>query len=235
MTGLAFLLTPSPFVGPGTWEPVATSLRARDLDVAIADLRGVCWSDDPVAATAGALRTAWGARTRSPIIVSHSGAGPLVPGALDMAQAPLAERVIFVDAGLPLRGEWALTPPSFLERLRSMADDTGQLPRWSEWWDPTEVEALVPDDRTRAALIAEMSPVPLAYLERSISVPERWPDIPGAYLLFEPEAYQVEAERAARWGWPVATIPHVGHLGMVRRPDLVAATLLELATASRSA
>ncbi|MGZ8588815.1 MAG: hypothetical protein ACXWYQ_12135 [Actinomycetota bacterium] len=102
------------------------------------------------------------------------------------------------------------------------------LPRWSDWWDPADVVAPIPDPVQRAALTEEMPEVPFAYLERSVAIPDDWPAIPGAYLLFEPESYRADAELAASLGWPVDTLASATHLEMAREPDRVTASLVGL-------
>lgn len=224
------VLIPSPFVGPGTWEPVASRLREAGRVVVVADLRSVLVADDPVARAVELLAPVVGGGSDPSILVPHSGAGPLIPAVVDGLPPGTVAGVVFVDAGLPEPGSRTrpLASPDFLDMLRPLLDERGMLPRWSDWWDPADVVATIPDPVQRAALTEEMPEVPFAYLERSIAIPEHWPAVPGAYLLFDPDSYRSDADLAASLGWPVETLTSAAHLEMVRDPDRVVGSLLRL-------
>lgn len=223
------MLIPSPFVGPGTWEPVATRVRDAGRAIVVADLRSVLVADDPVERAVELLAPSVGGGSETTILVPHSGAGPLCPGVIDGLPPGSVAGTVFVDAGLPRAGGVVpLASPEFLGMLRPLLDEHGMLPRWSDWWDPADVAAAIPDPARRASLIREMPDVPFAYLERSIAIPEHWPAVPGAYLLFEPDSYRSDADLAASLGWPVETLTSAAHLEMVRDPDRVVEALLGL-------
>src|SRR5260221_13216566 len=97
-----FALIHSPLVGPITWKPVAEELRQRGIEAVVPTL-----STDPadqpywnqhvrrVTAALEALPA-----TEAIILVSHSGAGVLLPAIRQMMQRPIGG-YIYVDSGLP--------------------------------------------------------------------------------------------------------------------------------------
>lgn len=97
-----FTLIHSPLVGPMTWALVADELRRRGEQALTPDLDAVDGSGEPywkqhARAAAKALApipTRW-----RPILVGHSGAGPLLPAIRREAGRPVTAYV-FVDAGL---------------------------------------------------------------------------------------------------------------------------------------
>lgn len=93
------VLIPSPLCGPATWEPVAAALGRRGIAVTIPPLR----DGDPTlpfwqqhAATAAAVLRALPADV-VPLLVAHSGAGPLLPAIGRVAGRPVSG-YLFADA-----------------------------------------------------------------------------------------------------------------------------------------
>jgi hypothetical protein len=130
--------------------------------------------------------------------------------------------VIFVDAILPHPGRgWLDTAPPGLKAQLAAGAQQGLLPAWDGWWPPGALERLVPDPELRAALIAELEPLPLAYFEEPAPVVEF--EGPCAYLQLS-SAYEEDARRAVRMGWPVVRLPAT-HLAVATQPQAVATAL----------
>jgi hypothetical protein len=221
----SFVLVHSPVTGPSTWRWVADELAARGHRVIVPAV--------PPAATAlgwpafvGAV-SALSAGMPSPVLVGHSGAGPLLPriGARVSARA-----LVFVDADIPPEtGETTVVPDEFLEFLRGLASG-GMLPPWSEWFGPDGMRELIPDARAREVVSAELPALPLSYFEARVPVPAGWTSTRCGYVLLS-EAYAEQAARAAASGWPVARLPGA-HLDIVTRPAAVADAILSVAAGS---
>lgn len=200
---MAYLLVPSPLLGPATWAPVAELLDGRVVTV-----------DD----VAPGLRDV--------VLVVHSNAGlyaPLLAARLD------ARATVYVDAALPGDGpDTALAPPRFLDFLETLAGDDGVLPPWTHWWEDDDVRDLFPDPATRASVEAEQPRLPLSYFTSRVPLPAGWADRPSAYLAFG-ETYAEETTFARARGWPVTVLPG-RHLHQLVAPAEVAATIADLAT-----
>jgi hypothetical protein len=217
-----FVLVHSPVTGPSTWRWVAEELTARGHRVVVPPV--------PPAATAlgwSAFVGAVGALAAghdSPVLVGHSGAGPLLPR---IGTRLNARALVFVDAGVPPEvGETTVVPDEFLEFLRGLAND-GVLPPWSEWFGPDSMRELIPDDRTREIVSAELPAVPLSYFEARMPVPVGWTNTRCGYVLLS-EAYADQATKAEASGWPVARLPGA-HLDIVTRPAAIADAILAVA------
>jgi pimeloyl-ACP methyl ester carboxylesterase len=215
-------LVHSPLTGPGAWTAVADALWRRGRAVAVPRLSTALRAGpshyDAVAASVG--RQITDAAQGEPVtLVAHSGAGALLPAiahaTLDVAGA------VFVDALLPHPGEsWFATAPRPLQdRLRSLAEN-GVLPKWSDWFPPATVARLLPDPERRERFIEELPRVPLSYFEESAPDPQEWPPPTCAYLRLS-EAYEGQAEEAARRGWEVQTFDG-DHLSILTDPDPIA-------------
>ena len=218
----AFVLVHSPVTGPSTWRWVAHELAARGHRVSVPAV--------PPAATAlgwSAFVGAVGALSAgidSPVLVGHSGAGPLLPR---IGTRIRAKALVFVDADIPPEaGETTLVPDEFLDFLRGLAHG-GVLPPWSQWFGPDSMRELIPDDRAREIVSAELPAVPLSYFETRVPVPAGWTSTRCGYVLLS-EAYAEQASKAAASGWPVARLPGA-HLDIVTRPSAVADAILSVA------
>ena len=212
----------SPVTGPSTWRWVADELAARGHRVAVPAI--------PPAATAlgwAAFVGAVGALSAgidNPVLVGHSGAGPLLPriGARIKARA-----LIFVDADIPPEdGETTLVPGEFLEVLRGLASG-GFLPPWSDWFGPDSFQELIPDEQARRIVSAELPALPLSYFEARVPVPIGWTSTRSGYILLS-EAYAEQASKAEASSWPVARLPGA-HLDIVTRPAEIADAILSIA------
>lgn len=225
MVGMAsFVLIHSPLVGATTWSWVAQELHHRGHHIAVpapgatvvADWRA--WTD--------AVLDDIGTREAA-VIVGHSGAGPLLPIIASKVMPPPSQ-LVFVDAALPpVSGDATLVPDQFLGALRSLARN-GVLPKWSEWFGPTAMEALIPEADRRVAVVSELPEVALSYFEATVPLPPRWSSATnGAFVLLS-EPYRSDATEAASRGWPVLELPGA-HLDIVVRPTEIADALVHLA------
>jgi hypothetical protein len=220
-----FVLLASPLLGPASWAPTAAELRALghtaetpswprlgDLDAG--------FYDGLAAGLAAQI-----APGEPPILAAHSGAGALLPALIEGLAEPPAGAV-FVDAILPHPGRsWFDTAPPDLRRSLEEGVMAGLLPAWHEWWPPGALEKLVPDDTQRAALIAELEPIPAGFFEEP--APSAALKDPAAYLRLS-GAYEEEAARASALGWPVMRLP-LHHLAILTHPTAVAAALVSAA------
>lgn len=217
------ILLHSPLLGPQSWRPTAAELARRGRSMLtprlppLLEVTGGFYAD--LAAAAAAAITADGEEPA--ILALHSAAGELAPSIAAALGAALAG-VIFVDAILPHPGRsWLDTAPAALREQLTAGAQQGLLPAWDGWWPPGALEKLAPDADLRAALIAELEPLPLAYFEEV--APEITFDAPCAYLQLS-GAYEEEGRRAVRLGWPVVRLPAT-HLAPATQPRAVATAL----------
>jgi hypothetical protein len=220
------LLVHSPLVGCASWAPVAADLAGRGYEVGVPDLSGTVAAGPPYCSRQ-AEAIAGGAAGQPVILIGHSGAGPLLAAAGALL-GPGIQGYLFADAGLPIPGRtWMDTVPAELAaHVRGMADTSGWLPPWPDWWGEEMMAELLPDPAARHDFVAGCPPLPLAMFEEVHPPVPRWPDAPAAYLQLS-ESYQDEAARARDLGWPVVSHPS-HHLALLTDPALVAASAHEL-------
>lgn len=224
-----WVLVHSPLVGPGTWRPLADTLRQRDCLVVAPPLEDA----EEVAApywqqhVASVVRGLEAVSSEQPLVlVGHSGAGPLLPAIGREARRPITAYV-FVDAGLPhggtsRLGEMAATDQAFAGQFDRQLAAGGRYPTWTD----EQLRLVVPDAQRRQQLLHELRPRGLQFFSESLPVVTAWPDAPCAYLQFS-SAYDRPAAWAREAGWPVRTF-EAGHFHMLVDPTAVAATLLDL-------
>ena len=161
------------------------------------------------------------------VLVGHSGAGLLLPVIADASDNEVAA-LVFVDSLLPPpAGRLLLGRPVFMDQLTAMATH-GVLAPWSRWFGAHAMRELVPDERLRAELEAEMPCLPLSYFQASVRLPEDWGNRrPCAYLLLS-TPYRQSAAEARAHGWPVTEIHGVQHLAIATNPISVTEALLDL-------
>lgn len=224
-----FVLIPSPLCGPASWEPIVAALGRRGIAATIPTLR----DGDPTLPYwrqhAAAVATALAALPPDarPILVAHSGAGPLLPAIRQAAGRPVGG-YLFADAGLPHPGlsrldEMAQTVPTLAATLRAELAAGGRYPSW----DDTALRPLLPDPTRRAATLAELRPRPLAFFTEALPTIADWPDAPCAYLRFS-AAYDRHAAAAHERGWPTRAFD-AGHFHQLVDPEAVTDTLIALA------
>lgn len=219
------ILLHSPLLGPLSWQAVGAILRGRGHPVEIpAWPRLSTLGEDCYAALANSMAATIDGG-EAPIVVAHSGAGELLPSVAALAAIPL-RGAIFCDAILPHPGvSWFDTaPPSLAAQLRNGAEH-GRLPPWDRWWPPGALERLLPDTVLRAALIAELEPIPVGYFEEL--APELELSTRSAFLQLS-GAYNEESQLAVRLGWPVVRLP-LHHLAMLTHVEAVANAIEGLA------
>ena len=218
-----FALVGSPVVASATWQLVADVLNASGHDAVIAE------SADPPDGVSYWRRHAESAArslvdcTSRPVLVAHSGAGPLLP-AIRQALGDSVSAYLFVDAALPSPGasRLDLLPPHLAKAQRSVLEAGGRLPAWSD----ADLAPLVPDVAVRATLLAGIRPQPLGFWTEPIEVFAEWPDAPCAYLRLSP-AYELYVDQARSRGWPIRTIDG-GHFHLLVEPVDVATAMVEL-------
>jgi hypothetical protein len=216
----AFVLIPSPFLGPGSWAGVASHLPGT----IVADYSAAL---DRGADIYGAIAQTIAAQTpaRDCVLVGHSGGGALIPLVAE-AIGPCAKYAIFADALLPHPGRsWFDTvSPELAQRLQRSAKD-GRLPRWDRWWPDAVLETLLPDAALRKTFAAALPQVPLQFLEGAL--PPSHASLRCAYQQWS-SAYDGETASARVSGWLVERLA-LDHLALVTRPAIVADHLENLA------
>ena len=199
----------SPHGGSYTWEPVGDMLRSRGHHVAIPTFpttaTGAYWERNVNAILRMVQRP-------SPVIVGHSGAGPLL--AL-VARWCESARCLYVDAGF--RKDAGVHP-----KLPLVDRGTGVVPGWANDADLME---LLPDPVTRRRLIETLTPLPREYFAEAIPYAE--PADGSAYLLLSPAYADIAANARAR-GWRVRELGSSSHYAMLAEPERVADALLAL-------
>ena len=221
-------------MGPTSWLPVARELARRGRVAVVPSLLGVAEAPEPQwRHVPAAVRVATSHLQQRVVLVGHSGAGLLLPVIADALEVEVAG-LVFVDSRLPPpAGRSPLGAPEFMDQLRAMATD-GLLPPWSRWFGLDTMRELVPDERLRADLEAEMPRLPLSYFEAAVPLPDEWGAQPCAYLRFSDEPYAESAAQAREQGWAVAEMPNAGHLAMASDPVAVTDALLDLERALSS-
>lgn len=224
----SFVLLHSPFVGPGTWGPLAAILTAGGSNVVVPDFRHALNATPPLyfqiaRSIADQIRSVGGADEIT--LVAHSGAGALVPAIT--RRDDRIRSVVFVDAVMPHPGKrWLdIAPPELTDRLMALAKG-GRLPRWHRWWPKGTLEAIVTDEAALSAFVAELHEIPLAYLEEIAPLGS----IPSAtrcsYLQLS-APYKAECEEARRKGWRVERLD-LHHLAMLTQAAAVESALQAL-------
>lgn len=215
------VLAHAPLVGPSSWRWVAELLVDGDAEVVVPDLHRLTrgqLAPDFADALAAVIR-----EHDSLVLVGHSGAGPLLPLAVEQAGSPSA-RYVFVDTAVPPPGSPLPASPAFREQLEALVEPDGLLPPWHTWWGPDGMAWLVPDEERRALVSADIPRLPLAYFDAEIVAPTGWQRRPGGFVLLS-EAYRSFADTALEFGWPVVEVMGT-HLELVNDPDAVAAAIL---------
>lgn len=223
-----FVLIHSPLVGPFTWSRVTDHLRQRGHTAVVPALTGddehahVPYWRQEVEAIRSQLATV--PQEQSLILVAHSGAGPLLP-AIRAAIPHQVAGYVFVDAGLPHPGQSRLAEmrtsvPELAEELHRHLAGGGRFPEWTD----EDLRTEIPDDRTRAALLADLQPRGLDFFEEPLPATDGWPNAPCSYIQTS-AGYAGAAEAARHAGWPVQVVT-AGHFHMLVDPEVVAQALL---------
>lgn len=214
------LVLPSPFLGTAAYEPLAAALEARG------GTAGVATYEDPPVATRLVEQWADQAATLAEVaLVAHSNAGYLAPAVSGrLGGTP----IVFLDAALPVTGEWThLAPDRLRDQLARLAGEDGLLPPWSRWWPREELSAVAPDP-VLEHLDTAAPRVPLTYVDGKAPVPAGWEASPCAYLGFGSQTYAVELGRARSLSWPIRVLEGAGHLHVLVAPDETAGAVVDL-------
>jgi pimeloyl-ACP methyl ester carboxylesterase len=217
----AYVLIPSPLLGPESWALTAQVLERDGRRVRVPSLQGVSSSAPPFwpAGVDEVVRAVGGERV---ILVPHSNSGLYVPAVVETL-GDLVQGVVFVDAALP--GAGYVSTREFLDAL---VGPDGSLPPWTSWWDHADVDALFPDAEVRARVEAEQRRMPRAYWDHPPPAATGWERrTPCAYIWFG-VPYDIAAEQASARGWPTRHVPG-NHLHMLVDPNAVASAVLDLA------
>ncbi|MBG6239800.1 hypothetical protein IWX78_002790 [Mycetocola sp. CAN_C7] len=214
---LTLVLLPSPLLGPAVWSAVGGRLIANGWDVVSPPPFGRI--DSPLDVLTTWLRALPPDRTY--VLVPHSNAGLFIPALTERLRV---SATVFVDAALPpATGFVPLAPPKLVRHLEHLADSTGLLPAWTDWWDESELTGLFPSVAVRSLVEAEQQRLPLSYFTGRMPVADGWDQVPSAYLAIG-DTYAAERDGATERDWPVTTLPG-GHLHMLTAPDDVASAL----------
>lgn len=221
----AVALLHSPFVGGGSWAPVA----ARLPHAIVVDYSHVLGGAPPFyAAIANAVAQQLAAQDDI-VLVAHSGAGALIP-AITCALGPRSKMVIFADALLPHPARcWFDTLPRALHAHLVGLADNGCLPPWDKWWPQSAMQSLLPDPKIHRTFVRELRKTPLSYCNEiapDIPLP---PEVRAAYLQLS-AACAPDADEAEAKGWPVKRL-NLHHLGMLTDSEEVANGLSHLLSA----
>ncbi len=206
----------SPLVGASSWSPAARALEERGYQCDVPAVPGlVPWSRWADAASAAVTR-----REEELVVVGHSAAGLALPA---IAATIDAAALVFVDARIPPdRGRVAPADDGFLEFLVGLADDTGVLPPWSQWWGPDVMEQIIVDGNARAAFERDLPRLPLAWFDDTSEVPP-WTARPAGYLQLSP-LFSTEADLAFERGWPTRRLDGT-HVHPITHPLAVATAI----------
>lgn len=224
-----FVLVHSPLVGPLTWEPVAEHLRAQGHQVLVphileGEAQPALYWGQHAQAVQRALKPM--PEEQALALVGHSGAGPLLP-AINMLTGHPCAAYLFVDASLPHAGmsrlaEMEQTVPELAQQLRADLQAGDRYPTWTD----TDLRELIPDERLRSGLLAEMRPRGLDFFSEPLPMIEEWPDAPCGYLQLS-AAYAWQGQQARLRKWPCQEID-AGHFHMLVEPARVADLIVEM-------
>ena len=229
-----FVLIHSPLVGPVTWSLVAGDMRQRGLNVLVPILEDSPYSKEPFwkqHAESVSQALAHVPNGTSLILVSHSGAGPLLPAIRQLLANPVHAYVL-VDAGIP-RGDASRLDLMKSEDPEWANDFQKELERGERFptWSFDDLQEVIPDETLRAGMVAELRPRGLDFFTEPIPVFAGWPDAPCVYIQFSPP-YDQSAAYARQAGWQVHKL-EAGHFHMLVDPVAITDIILEaLNTAS---
>ena len=216
-----YILIHSPLVGTFTWKLVAEEMLKRGFDVIVPMLSDSHDSKEPYwkqHAESFSNALAEIPQDISLVLVAHSGAGPLLPVLRQGIPNPV-HAYVFVDAGIPhtaTRLEMMKSEDSnWADEFQAYLEGGGRFPNWSS----QDLGEILPDEKIRTQLVADLRPRALDFFSEPIPVFEGWPDAPCAYILFSPPYKRAEAE-SKQMGWQTYEL-EAGHFHMLVNPQLV--------------
>jgi hypothetical protein len=219
------VLFPSPLLARrGFLDPLAAALRGGGYATSVLNVVGGSNAEMIAAAAPQAHRAAG---DEPIVLVPYSGAGPLVPSVL--AGFPAAQAAaVFLDATLPHPDRRRLEELS--EALPAAAFD--EFDRglraggsWPDWTDE-QLTPLIPDDETRRAVLAMVTPRPLGFFEEPLPSDGLPAGIRCAYLRLS-AAYDQSLAAAESRGWPSRSLD-LTHFAPYTHPAEVARELVAL-------
>lgn len=230
-----FVLLHGAWHGGWAWRRTASLLRAAGHDVLTPTLTGLSDRAHLLSPSVGldthtddvvALLDAEGAH--DVVLVGHSYAGQVVTAVADRRPG-LLHRRIYLDAFVGENGEAAidLLPDRIAGHYRESVAGTG-----FGWLIPVRsLEVLgVTDPADLAWLSPRLTPHPWRTYTQPLDLAGRQDAVPATFIECTSwmRAFQPQAERAKKAGWPVLTVP-TGHEAMVTAPEDLAAALLTAA------
>jgi hypothetical protein len=224
-----YVLVHSPLVGPFTWSLVADELGTRGVSVALPTL-----PEDQLAPYwrlhADAVASQVADVAGPMVLIGHSGACPLLPATGSAIDGTISAYVL-VDGDLPLApGSGGSRIDLLREASPALADELEALLAAGErfpTWSDQDLRGEIPDQRSRARVVAEVRPQPRAFWTEALPPIPDWPDVPCGYLELSPH-YAAASARAREQGWRYRHL-RGGHFEMLVRPADVADAILELA------
>ena len=120
----------------------------------------------------------------------------------------------------PLLGPAVLQPQEIRELTAPLVRH-GRIADWTPWWGPDAMADLVPDERVRAAVLAEGHELPADFSDVAVPVPQEGPDDDVRYVHLS-ASYDAEAAAARVRGWTVVGDGTGAHLDVANDPGRVA-------------
>jgi hypothetical protein len=221
MSKLPFILIHSPLLGTLTWRSVAQDLREQGYDAFTPQLRDSSQIDLPL----------WQQEVNSievpitdAVLVGHSGAGALLPS---LGKKLGVQGYIFVDAVLVFNPATRLAlmrseDIEFAQEFEQFLQAGGKFPNWKD----EDLKTLIPDDKLRQELLADMHPRSLSFFTEQIEVPASWNTKPCAYIQLSP-SYDSYSSQAESIDWTVVR-RNTHHFEMVTQPEAIANLLVSV-------
>lgn len=223
-----YILIHSPLVGPLTWTLVADQMRQREFDALIPvlkdapDTKELFWKQHTNSVSQALAPIA---KDTFVTLVAHSGAGSLLPVIRHSLLNPV-NAYVFVDAGIPVNGAARLDlmrseDPDWATQFQEYLESGGVFPTWSF----EDLHEVIPEERLRKQMVAEIQPRGLDFFTEPIPVFEGWPDALCVYIKLSPP-YEYSAAQARQAGWPTYELD-AGHFHMLVDPQTVTNLILE--------
>lgn len=219
------VLVHPPALSPVVWRPLAEVLRADGHDVLVPDYTDAlaaapAWWERAALTCVQTVHRAGGeggdGASGVDVLLGYSGAGVLIPR---LAAALRPARVVLVDAVVPADGEASVPSESQRAMAAALLRDHGgdRLPRWTRWWPPEVLPALLPDAGLRADLDRTSPRLPADFYHEPVPVSPGWEPGRVDYVQLS-EPYAEDAATARQRGWTVHELPS-DHLAVATRPE----------------
>ena len=164
-------------------------------------------------------------RNDAVVLVAHSGAGPLLPAIRQVIANPI-KAYVFVDAGIPRDGATRLDlmkseDPEWARQFEESLQRGERFPNWNS----ADLREIVPDEKLREKLVAEIHPRRLEFFTEPIPVFDEWPDAPCIYIQLS-APYEKPAAQARQAGWATHEL-RAGHFHMLVDAKAVADIIIK--------